>query len=243
MHTDNGLILENKEIAPGIWRMNIETELAEEVLPGQFMQVQIPGFFLRRPISVCYTDAHSATLVYRIVGKGTDTMAKMHKGETINLFGPLGNGFPIEERDVLLTGGGIGLPPLLKTAEAYIKNHHKVTVVSGFNTDKEVILKEDFEKIGCKVFIATMDGSLGTKGTVMDAIKENHISESFVLACGPLPMLKAVSDAYAEGYISLEARMACGMGACMGCVVKDAEENSLRVCKEGPVFPIGKVVL
>lgn len=243
MHTDNGLILENKELAPGIWRMDIETALAKEVLPGQFMQAEVPGFFLRRPISVCNTKKDTVTLVYRIVGSGTDVMSHMKEGETINLFGPLGNGFPIDDRDVLLIGGGIGVPPLLKTAEACLENNHKVTVVMGFNSEKEIILKEDFEKAGCLVSIATMDGSYGTKGTVMDAIQENHISEQFVLACGPLPMLKAVTNAYREGYISLEARMACGMGACMGCVVKDKDGNSLRVCKEGPVFRIGKVVL
>lgn len=243
MHIDNGLILENIEIAPGIWRMDIETELAKEVLPGQFMQAEVPGFFLRRPISICDTKEDTLTLVYRVVGSGTDAMSHMKKDETINLFGPLGNGFPIEDRDVLLIGGGIGVPPLLKTAETYLKKNHKVTVVMGFNSEKEIILKEDFEKAGCDVSIATMDGSYGTKGTVMDAIRENHIQEQFVLACGPLPMLKAVSDAYTDGYISMEARMACGMGACMGCVVKDKDGNSLRVCKEGPVFPIGKVVL
>lgn len=243
MHTDNGLIRNNNEIAPGIWRMDIDTELSKEVLPGQFMQVQVPGCFLRRPISVCDTDVHSLTLVYRVIGKGTDTMSHMKKGDTVNLFGPLGNGFSVEDRDVLLIGGGIGVPPLLKTAEAYLKKNHKVTAVMGFNTAEEIILKEEFEKNGCDVYIATMDGSCGTKGTVLDAVKENDIRESFVLSCGPLPMLKAVSSTYKEGYISMESRMACGMGACMGCVVKDKDGNSLRVCKEGPVFPIGKVVL
>ena len=243
MKTDNGIILNNHEIAPGIFSMEIETVISSDVKPGQFVQVLVPGFFLRRPVSICDTTDRTLILVYRVVGQGTEEMSHMKEGESISLFGPLGNGFPVENRDVLLIGGGIGVPPLLKTAEAYRKNGFSVHVSLGFNTVSEIILKGAFEKAGCDVHIATMDGSFGTKGTALDAIAEDRVEESFVLACGPLPMLKAVSQMYSDGYISMEARMACGMGACMGCVVKDQEGNSLRVCKDGPVFPIGKVVL
>lgn len=242
MRTDNGKILVNQEIAPGIFSMKIQTVISDEVLPGQFVQVEVLGFFLRRPISVCDTDNGLLTLVYRVAGDGTKVMSSMNPGDRINLFGPLGNGFPIEDRNVLLIGGGIGVPPLLKTAKAYRNHHNSVWVSLGFNTCKEMILKEEFEKIGCDVHVATMDGSSDVKGTALDAIRVDHVTASFVLACGPLPMLRAVSENYTDGYVSLESRMACGMGACMGCVVKDRDNNSLRVCKDGPVFPIGKVV-
>ncbi len=165
------------------------------------------------------------------------------KEETVSLFGPCGNGFPVEEKEVLLIGGGVGVPPLLETAKQYKKKNQKITVVLGFNTKQDVILLDAFQEITNQVYIATMDGSVGTKGTVLDAINENQIDCQYVLSCGPLPMLKAINEQYTDGCISLEARMACGMGACMGCVVKDQEGNSLRVCKDGPVFPIGKVVL
>lgn len=242
MKTDNGRILENRQIAPGIFAMKIQTEIASEVKPGQFVQVQVPGFFLRRPISVCYADQTSLKLVYRIAGDGTRVLSTLERGTAISLFGPLGNGFPLSERNVLLIGGGIGVPPLLFTAQAYRHIGYSVSVAAGFNTDHEIILKDELEALGCDVHIATMDGSYGVKGTALDVIQKEHVSENFVLACGPLPMLRAVSENYSDGYVSLEARMACGIGACMGCVVKDQEGNSLRVCKDGPVFPIGKVV-
>lgn len=243
MRTDDCKILKNQEIAPGIFVMEAETEIAKEVRPGQFVQVKVPGFFLRRPISVCDTTDTSLFLVYRVAGQGTREMSHLRTGEEVSFFGPLGNGFPIEEREVLLIGGGIGVPPLLRTAKEYRKKNIPVSIALGFNSAKEIILKEQFENIGCDVHIATMDGSYGTKGTALDAIHANGVKTSFVCACGPLPMLKAVSQEYQNGYISMESRMACGMGACMGCVVKDKEGNSLRICKDGPVFPIGKVVL
>lgn len=244
MRCEEAVIIQNTMTAAGTWMMILRTSLAAETSCGQFVQVQVPGFYLRRPISVCRTpDGETMVLVYKTVGEGTARMAEMKAGETVNLFGPLGNGFPVEERDVLLIGGGVGVPPLLETAARYRRSGHHVTAVLGFNDASGRILEKEFAELGCDVYTATMDGSYGTKGTVMDSIRENHIDERFVMACGPLPMLKAVSESYDEGYVSLEARMACGMGACMGCVVKDQEGGSLRVCKDGPVFAIGKAVL
>lgn len=244
MRTDFGTLIENINIAKDVYQMCIRTEIAKEVQCGQFVQVDIPGFFLRRPISVSeVTEDGELVLVYKVVGDGTKIMAELVPGMKIDLFGPLGTGFPVEERDVLLLGGGVGVPPLIETAKRYIAKGHKVTAVLGFNVKQDVILEERFREVGVDVYCATMDGSYGVKGTVLDAVKENSITDTFVLSCGPLPMLKAVSNTYTDGYVSLEARMACGMGACMGCVVKDEEGNSLRVCKDGPVFPIGKVVL
>lgn len=243
MKTYQARILENTETAADTYRMVLSTDCGQEVKCGQFVQVQVPGFYLRRPISVCMADDETLTLVYKVVGDGTKAMSGMEKGTLVDIFGPLGHGFPLADRDVLLIGGGVGTPPLLLTAKKYIENGRKVTAVLGFNDKASVMLEEEFRKLGAAVCVATMDGSYGTKGTVMDAIRENNISETFVLSCGPLPMLKAVSAAYTEGCVSLESRMACGMGACMGCVVKDKEGESLRVCKDGPVFEIGKVVL
>ena len=244
MKTEMALIMENRQIAADTWKMVLKTTIASETGCGQFVQVQVPGYFLRRPISVCRVlNEEHLVLIYKVVGDGTARMAEMSAGESVDLFGPLGHGFPIEDRDVLLIGGGVGVPPLLETAARHIKAGHHVTAVLGFNDASGIILEQQFRELGCDVYTATMDGSAGTKGTVMDAIRQNDINEEYVLSCGPLPMLKAVSNAYQKGYVSLEARMACGMGACMGCVVKDNDGESLRVCKDGPVFAIGKVVL
>lgn len=242
MKVDTGIIKSNTYIGKDVYKMEIQTDLADEVQCGQFVEVEVPNYFLRRPISVCEVkEDHTIVLVYKVVGDGTRFMTTMH--DEISLFGPCGNGFPVVDEDVLLIGGGVGVPPLVETAKQYIQNGHKITAVLGFNTDRDAILVEKLKAIGAEVVVATMDGSLGTKGTVMDAIKENGIDVPFVLACGPLPMLKAVASTYTDGYISLESRMACGMGACMGCVVKDEKGEAKRVCKDGPVFEIGKVVL
>ena len=242
MKVDTGIITSNTNIGKDVYRMEIETDLAKDVRCGQFVEVEVPGYFLRRPISICEVlDEKILVLVYKVVGNGTKMMTSMN--QEVSLFGPCGNGFPVLNEDVLLIGGGVGVPPLVETAKKYKKLGQKVIVVVGFNTKDDAILLDECKKYADEVYVATMDGSLGTKGTVIDAINENHIKQEYVLSCGPLPMLKAVNSKYTKGYISLEARMACGLGACMGCVVKDTEGNSLRVCKDGPVFEIGKVVL
>lgn len=244
MKEELALIKENTCIAADVFRMVLKTSAAREASCGQFVQVQVPGYFLRRPISICeIKDEDTLVLVYKVVGDGTRVMSTMAAGDKVSIFGPLGSGFPVIDRDVLLIGGGVGVPPLLETAKRYISAGHQAAAVLGFNDESSIMLEEDFRQVGCKVYIATMDGSRGTKGTVMDAIRENGIEETFVLSCGPVPMLRAVDQNYSEGYISLESRMACGFGACMGCVVKDRQGEALRVCREGPVFEIGKVVL
>ena len=211
--------------------MVLHTSIASQVQCGQFVQVQVPGFYLRRPISVSEVlDDNHLVLVYKTVGEGTAVLSQLKENESISLFGPLGTGFPVKDRDVVLIGGGVGVPPLVETAKQYILNGNNVTAVLGFNTKEDAILVERLKETGAK-------------GTVMDAIDKNGIDVPFVLACGPLPMLKAVASTYSDGYVSLEARMACGMGACMGCVVQDENGQAKRVCKDGPVFEIGKVVL
>lgn len=243
---ENAIILSNIEIAKDIWRMEIKTTFAQKAKPGQFIEISVPGFYLRRPISICEIKEKEDILViiYKVLGQGTEKMTELSSGDSLDVFGPLGNGFPIEDIDkVLLVGGGVGVPPLYETAKQYRLKGTQVDVVLGFNDKGAIFYKEEFEQLGCNVEIATMDGSFGTKGTVLDAIKANNINTDFISACGPLMMLKALDATYSKGYISLEARMACGLGACMGCVVKDKDGNSLRVCKDGPVFEVGKVAL
>lgn len=243
---ENAIILSNIEIAKDIWRMEIKTTFAQKAKPGQFIEISVPGFYLRRPISICEIKEKEDILViiYKVLGQGTEKMTELSSGDSLDVFGPLGNGFPIEDIDkVLLVGGGVGVPPLYETAKQYRLKGTQVDVVLGFNDKDAIFYKEEFEQLGCNVEIATMDGSFGTKGTVLDAIKANNINTDFISACGPSMMLKALDATYSKGYISLEARMACGLGACMGCVVKDKDGNSLRVCKDGPVFEVGKVAL
>lgn len=235
-------ILSNECIGQDTYRMELACD-SSQAKPGQFIQVEVPGFFLRRPISICEIKEHSLVIIYKVVGNGTEKMATLKEG-IVNIFGPLGTGFPVEEKEhVVLMGGGVGVPPLYETAKQYLKQGTKVDVILGFNTQEQALYVNEFEALGCTVSLATMDGSLGVKGTVLDAAKENNIVCDFILSCGPLPMLRAIQNTYSCGYISLEARMACGMGACMGCVVKDQDDHSLRVCKDGPVFEMGKVVL
>lgn len=236
-------IMENHEIAHDIYRMTIRTGIGILAKPGQFIQVQIPGFFLRRPFSIAEIEEKSITFIYKTVGSGTETLSQKKPGEQLNVLGPLGNPFPVLNEDVLLIGGGVGLPPLYETARQYRQNHRQVYVAAGFQNKKDVFYESEFAQLGCRIVIATMDGSYKTKGTVLDAIRQNQLPSLTVLACGPIPMLKAVTEVCHKGYISLESRMACGLGVCNGCVMKDQNGEAVRVCKDGPVFPIGKVVL
>lgn len=233
-------IVSNELLTNDIYRMELSCEF--QAVPGQFVQVQVPGYYLRRPISISEVTEHGLVIVYKVVGKGTEVLSTLEANSSVNLFGPLGTGFPIEKVDhVVLAGGGVGVPPLYETAKQYLAQNTKVDVVLGFNEKSQIFYEDEFKALGCSVSIATMDGSYGTKGTVIDAMKDMDVN--LIQACGPLPMLKAIQNTYSSGHISLEARMACGMGACMGCVVKDEQGKSLRVCKDGPVFEIGKVVL
>ena len=236
------------------FRMELAWPAASGVRPGQFVHLQVPGVYLRRPISVAEVSGEDRiVLYYKVVGEGTCLMAGLPEGQSLDVLGPLGNGFPMEEitaagRPVLLLGGGIGAAPMLETAKVLKKSGADVAAVLGFGTADEIILKDELAALNVPTFIATMDGSEGTKGTVIDAIKENGLAGAeaaspLILACGPTPMLRAVQAEFTEGYVSLEARMACGIGACMGCVVKTTEDERVRVCKDGPVFPLGKVVL
>ena len=245
MRNDTALITEQVMIAPDIMRMELETGIAADTSCGQFIQILVPGYFLRRPIYVSQVrDDNHLSLIYRIAGDGTRVLSQLKAGVTLDIFGPLGHGFPVIDEDVVLIGGGVGIPPLIETAKRHIMNGHHVTAVLGFASDSQIFAKEELESLNAEVIIATMDGSCGVKGTVMDAVHEYGISkERTVMACGPLGMLRVIGAYFEHGYVSPEERMACGIGACMGCVARTPEGDTLRVCKDGPVFEIGKVVL
>lgn len=244
-------VISQQELAPGIFSLIIETEAAKTARPGQFVSVYTKDAskLLPRPISICEINKEDKTLrlVYRVTGEhtGTKEFSALKAGDTVPLIGPLGNGFPYEEAEgkkVFLMGGGIGVPPILELAKE-IKCEKKQIVV-GYR-DANSFLKEEFEANG-ELYISTEDGSLGTKGNVMNAIEECGLEADMIFACGPTPMLRAIK-AYAQEkgitcYISMEERMACGIGACLACVCKtkeiDAHSNvhNKRICKDGPVF-------
>jgi dihydroorotate dehydrogenase electron transfer subunit len=242
-------VIEQKMIADGICSMWLDAkEVAVQAKPGQFISVYSndKSRVLPRPISICEIDREKGTLriVYRVVGKGTEEFSKAEAGDSFEILGPLGNGFPIEEakgKKVLMIGGGIGVPPMLQTAKEI---EGEAIIVSGYR-NQDLFLKEELESAGT-LFIATEDGSVGTKGNVVDAIRENQIEADMMFACGPKPMLRALKNyALEKGipcWISMEERMACGVGACLACVCKSKDVDShshvhnKRVCKDGPVF-------
>ncbi len=249
------VILSQKEAAPRIYDMWIKTNLAEEAKPGQFLCIypKDKSTLLPRPISICEVgeDRKSLRIVYRAAGRGTEEFSKYQEGDSIDILGNLGNGFPVEEaqgKKIFLMGGGIGVPPILQLAKE-AKGDKRIIV--GYR-DSHTFLREDLERYG-KVYIATEDGSVGTKGNVMNAVEENGLDADLIYACGPMPMLRAVK-AYAEehgikAYISLEEHMACGVGACLGCVVKTKEidhhsnVHNARICTDGPVFEAADVLI
>ncbi len=249
---ETAVVLSQKELAPDIFSMWILTDIAAQAKPGQFISVYSHdgSRLLPRPISICEADGEGRRLriVYRIAGKGTAEFSKYNEGDPIDIMGPLGNGFPQEGEKVFLIGGGIGVPPMLEMAKQ-LKCEKQI--ILGYR-DQALFLKDEFEKYG-EVYVATEDGSAGTKGNVLDAIRANNLKGDVIYACGPTPMLRAIKQ-YAEEnnikcYISLEEKMACGIGACLACVCKskDVDHHSnvhnKRICKDGPVFLAGEVEL
>lgn len=246
-------VLSQEMSAPMIYDMWIETSLAAQACPGQFLCIypKDRSTLLPRPISICQIreDRQALRIVYRVAGAGTREFSGYRAGDKISVLGTLGNGFPLEEgrgKKVLLLGGGIGVPPILELSR---QMEAEKQIVVGYR-DSRTFLREEFEKNG-SVYVATEDGSAGTKGNVMDAIRENGLEAEVIYACGPMPMLRAVKVYAAEhrikAYISLEEHMACGVGACLGCVVKTREidhhshVNNARICTDGPVFEAGEV--
>lgn len=231
-------IVSNRALTPLIYEMRLKGDTSAINRPGQFVELSIEGLFLRRPISVCNFDEGELTLVYKVVGKGTAEMAAMQVGRKVDVLTGLGNGFnaDAECQRALLVGGGVGVPPLYRLARELLAKGREVTVVLGFNTAAELFYEEEFKALGVNLVVATVDGSKGVKGFVTDAIRESGVTFDYFYSCGPLPMLKALSQSVAtDGELSLEERMGCGFGICMGCSIQTAS-GAKRVCKEGPVF-------
>ena len=231
-------MIENTPLAPSVFRMRLRGDTSAITAPGQFVNVQLNGLFLRRPISVCDYDEKTLTIVYKVVGKGTTAMSNMAAGTELDILTGLGNGYDLTvsgENPVLL-GGGVGVPPMYNLAKKLIANGKKVSVILGFNTKSEIFYEEEFKALGCDVMITTVDGTYGIKGFVTDAIKQSGKEYSYFYTCGPEPMLKAVYKATTtSGQMSFEERMGCGFGACMGCSCKTLTGYK-RICKEGPVM-------
>ena len=229
-------ILSNEKIAKDIMKMVLSGDTSSLTKPGQFINIKLEGKYLRRPISVCDFDENTLTIIYKIVGSGTQQMAEMTAGETLDILNGLGNGFDITlagESPVLI-GGGVGVPPMYSVCKELEKIGIKSKVILGFNTLEDVFYKEEFEKLGATVYITTADGSMGTKGFVTDVLKD--LDYSYFFTCGPMPMFKAIeSIAKTSGQYSFEERMGCGFGACMGCSCKTKYGNK-RICKDGPVM-------
>ncbi len=237
-------VLSNEPLTASVFRMVLAGDTQWITASGQFVNVALAGRYLRRPISVCDWDERTLTLIYKIVGGGTQQMSRMRAGETLDLLTGLGNGFrtDVPAERPLLVGGGVGVPPLYNLAKRLIASGRPVAVVLGFNTAAEVFYAEEFRALGAEVFVATADGTMGTEGFVTTAIAANGIRCDYFYACGPLPMLRALCDALSvSGQLSFEERMGCGFGGCMGCSCKTKDGNK-RICKEGPVLTKEEII-
>ncbi len=235
-------ILSNTPLTPFIYKMELEGDTSALTRSGQFVNIKIEGQFLRRPISVCDFEDGKMTLIYKVVGVGTEIMTKMTIGDTLDVLVGLGNGFCDEKsgENPVLIGGGVGVPPLYNLCKRLISNGKSVNVILGFNTKDEIFYENEFKALGAKVYVATADGSYGTKGFVTDVLKD--INYDYFYTCGPEPMFKAIEGiASTSGQYSFEERMGCGFGACMGCSCKTKYGNK-RICKDGPVLEREEII-
>lgn len=231
-------ITQNEKIAQSVYKMRLSGDTSAIKKAGQFVNIKLDGFFLRRPISVCDYTAEELLIIYKVVGKGTEKMSAMEKGEQLDILTGLGNGYDLTvktERPVLI-GGGVGVPPLYKLSKELKNQGKRVSVILGFNSENEIFFEDEFKEIADRVLICTADGSYGIKGFVTDAVKD--IDFDYFFTCGPEPMFKALEstiDKNISGQMSFEQRMGCGFGACMGCSCKTLTGNK-RICREGPVL-------
>ena len=258
-------IIENVEIAPCMMKVVLQGDVFDVKKPGQFVNVALPGKFLRRPISVCDVSSEKVgnganesdvsengelTLIYKVVGSGTEIFRAMKKGSTLDILTGLGNGYDLSDErigeNVVLIGGGSGIPPLFFLSKKLIALGKKVFIVLGFNKKDEIYFEKEFQEIGSNVFVSTVDGSYGTKGFVTDCIVGFDFEPSYYFACGPEPMLKALYNLFNPkkifGQMSFETRMGCGFGSCMGCSFK-VKGGVKRLCKEGPVLKTEEIIL
>lgn len=235
-------IIENCPIAASVYKMTLEGDTSAITASGQFVNLKLDGEFLRRPISVCDVDGDILTLIYKVVGEGTEKMSRYEKGTRLDILSGLGNGYDTAKSgdSPLLLGGGVGVPPLYLLCKKLVAEGKKPTVVLGFNSAPDVFYEDEFKALGAKVLVTTADGSYGIKGFVTDAMKDLEYTHFYT--CGPEPMLKAVHGAtVTDGQLSFEERMGCGFGACMGCSCKTLTGYK-RICKEGPVMAKGDIL-
>lgn len=228
-------ILFNEPLTNDVYKMVLQGDTQYITKPGQFINIALTGKFLRRPISVCDYDDSTITIIYKVVGEGTQQLKNMTVGEALDVLTGLGNGYDISKSTKpLLIGGGVGVPPMYNLAKTLISAGQMPTVVLGFNTKSEIFYEEEFIKLGCKTMVTTVDGSYGIKGFVTDALAD--VDYDYFYTCGPLPMFKAIYNATnVSGQFSFEERMGCGFGACVGCTCKTKYGNK-RICKDGPVL-------
>ena len=229
-------ILSNEALTRDVYRMVLSGDTSAITAPGQFVEIALPGKFLRRPISVCDWAENSLTLIYKVVGHGTEQMAALPAGTRLDVLTGLGNGYntALSGENPVLVGGGVGVPPLYALCKKLIAEGKKPRVILGFNQESEIFLAKEFEALGVPTYIATADGSVGTRGFVTDVLK--NLDYSYFYSCGPMPMFRAMEAVVtSSGQYSFEERMGCGFGACMGCSIQ-TKSGAKRVCKDGPVF-------
>ncbi|MBR5877491.1 MAG: dihydroorotate dehydrogenase electron transfer subunit [Alistipes sp.] len=237
-------VISNAPLTKDVYRMVLEGDTQWITRPGQFVNIELEGLYLRRPISISDWSENTITIIYKVVGRGTEQMAKMSEGVMLDVLTGLGNGFDtsVESERPLLVGGGVGVPPLYRLAKDLVAQGKKVSVVLGFNTESELFYSEEFKALGVDLYVSTADGSVGVKGFVTDAIREAEIDFDYFYSCGPLPMLKALCGCTeVSGELSFEERMGCGFGACMGCSCKTLAGNK-RICKDGPVMKREEII-
>lgn len=239
-------VLSNRPLTADVWEMKLEGDTQYITVPGQFVNIELAGRFLRRPISVCDYDERTLVLVYKVIGEGTRQMSEILPGSVLDLLTGLGNGFTLQKqsRRPLLVGGGVGVPPLYRLAKELLAAGRQTTVVLGFNRSDEVFYRDEFAALGARVYLATADGSAGMRGFVTDVLRSAEIGYDYFYACGPLPMLRALCETLPSsigGQLSFEERMGCGFGACMGCTCK-TKDGYKRICKDGPVLKREEIV-
>lgn len=240
---DKYKIKSNKKIAKNVYEMVLEGDTTYIVRSGQFINIELDGCYLRRPISVCDYDDKTITIIYKVVGNGTEKMATFEEGTILDILTGLGNGFEVKRsgEKPLLIGGGVGTPPMYNLCKKLVEQGKNPVVVLGFGNIDDVFYEEKFKEMGAEVYISTVDGSYGTKGFVTDIVK-NLKDYTYYYTCGPKNMLKAVYDtATTDGELSFEEKMGCGFGACMGCTCETTKGNK-RICKEGPVLKKEEII-
>jgi dihydroorotate dehydrogenase electron transfer subunit len=233
---------ENKKIAKNTYEWVLTGDTSDVTASGQFVNIKLDGFYLRRPISICDFDDKTVKIIYKVVGYGTEVMAKLEEGGSLDILCGLGNGFDTSKsgKKAVLIGGGVGVPPMYNLCKKLISEGKDVTVILGFNTKDEIFYEEEFKALGANVCVSTVDGSYGTKGFVTDILKD--LEYDYFFTCGPMPMFRAIEKiAATSGQYSFEERMGCGFGACMGCSCK-TKYGYKRICRDGPVLEREEII-